>query len=572
MSRKIGLVCVATCGLWLVCIADIAGGTEVERSWRWIEEGVWQPSAAGLREAGGQLGSEVSEWGTKSVPGTGALRYPKNGWVHMAAAGAKKESQSKEAAVCSVNSNRDGDYSVSKVKALGLMRQLKASLAGLRNERTSSLAYEIDDLSGSALIDTDVRLNLGGTKGAIVAYRPLTGWRKDTEGDSDQEIQAVILEGLGVPATPRTGTQDPTLLTLLVFGGKNEIAYSGLDHVEALMPSRDLGYEMVVEYHRQLADGSLAEPVIYPSLRALVEANPADGALLPFVNLDFRTDSFAHHLKDIGARIEKTAQGMVDHVFIIKGPYLLPDDTPVNFSRFLDAMSEVGPLRTKYGDTGNWLTVISADNPDVSNAYLRQPMLARTGTGQVIEEDSRIRTDDGKRRFISKPEVVARRLTTMAELKGDGLKDRKERSSRDLVLRNGDVFASTGIVLEIGVLGQMVRRSHDVEAALGEDEGQGVLERYFDGRPTRGSDRMGLIDLLVFKQGPLEALQSRYATPYWLLMPVMEQDAKKLVQVRVQFSAFREVLMSSEKAARKSNCRFVYIPLGRSYTKLWKAR
>ena len=465
-------------------------------------------------------------------------------------------------AFCQVSPSDKG-LSLNEIQVLDISEASHATLAAKRKTETVGRAYEY--LAGT-LLDSDWVFDMTTSAGTVIAYRPLREPREETLSDgSSIEVFPVTFTSMG-PLRLDGERPETTLpvMHVMVFGGKTETAFSGLDQVEAHLDGLNRMFLLEVEYHQLLPDKSLAEPALYSRLSALVKKQSKNLDPKDFVIVE---DDFASFLLAVEERIVTSGLPKIDHVFIIKSNYTLPEETPLRFGEFLDRMEAIEALPHSGERLKRWISIISGEMVDSSNNYLRQPLIKRFPVGELFEEDSSQPTE--KRRFIANPEALAVKLNAIFSLPFQFSARRVATAPEGLVADGLEVFANKGMLLSESALKHLRDRAERVVAVVKEaPTGADALARLdLDGVELNAA-RAGVIDVIAMSDG-LAPLRSKHVTPPRLRKALMQVEAAEMPQLRgdlQQFLAVLEAVGASLASPQGRDCGHVYLPLARDFS------
>jgi hypothetical protein len=351
-------------------------------------------------------------------------------------------------------------------------------------------------------------------------------------------------------------------LRIVVVSGAAELAFSGLEQIDASLKGGGGGIGLEIAWHVVDEHGALALAGQYPSFTALVRAAADKGLERPDV-LDEAAllallDNFEVLLKS------RTA----DKVFWIKGAYAIPSSIPQRFDRFLASVSDSDAIpHSPAGRPSKWLQIVSARTVGFSLAYLKEPVNSRQ-VGDVMEEVAG--AVSGPRRLINAEDatVMAANLKSVLILSGatvkaagDAPKDQSVPSGK-LVLDASEVFVERGYVLSADAARELQAHLQDVQRLWDGRAIKAEVLAEFAGRTEK--QRPMMLDILQMVDGKAYPRLPRTVAD-WARKPVKDlgaEDSEKARAFVASYAAGTARLVDKlQKAAPSSdsNCSLFYV-------------
>jgi len=431
---------------------------------------------------------------------------------------------------------------------------------GLRSSQTEFKASQYVNVGGPEVFPVDFTFDLTDSKDKLIPYEhgALTG----------AKLWVSFPGGLQWSDAKHKNDPPPkpaVALRIMVVGGPQEVAISGLDKVGAeLKKSSKGGVTVDVYWHGIDASGALLPATHYDSFHALVTAAAAQATGPPAVLDEKQIKTFLNSFEE---ELKKQSTP-VDKVFWVKGGYSIPSSIPERFEQFIKTVSASGALvRTPKGDAGKWLVVVTRWGSDFSFAYLKQPLLSQNA-GDVVEE-----ADSSKNGpLISDTKVWAERLKAAATRHltpgaATVAPASAEAPSGTPVLDAAEVFTQRGYLLSSQTALLLREHLHDVEdlwleagaAAINLESVKAVAAKM-----SKSPSTLTLVDVLQDdNEGGLKLpklLPDGSRKPLVNLTPAEGQAALQFV--RKYLAGAKRAVDSFKRieAARESSCTLLFVP------------
>jgi hypothetical protein len=266
-------------------------------------------------------------------------------------------------------------------------------LVGLRSSQAEVKGFAYVNVGGDDVFPVDFTFDLPDSTDKLLPYEQMLF------KDGKLSVSIRDLEWAKAKSKSEAAAKPGVALRIVVFGGPQEIAISGLDKVGAELKKESKGKVRVDVrwYPINSTSGSLLPARYYDSFGALIEAARKEGTGLA-ARLDER--QIKTFLGSLEEELKKESTP-VDKVFWVKGGYFIPSSIPERFERLIRNVSDSGAiLRTPSGEVGEWLIVLSEYVGNGSSVYLQVPLQSQV-RGKVIEAAS------GSKQLISDPHPLA---------------------------------------------------------------------------------------------------------------------------------------------------------------------
>lgn len=509
----------------------------------------------GGRDAAGEVGGEKTIGSLVDSPaGLGAASAPAKRPLSDVTRSApppdaRAASVTGEPSVCLVSATGDR-FSFETVGAVNTTPEGDGFLAGLRNGARGAALYELLE---NEIFPSDFMMDLGDTTDQLVNFSAHREPREEilsADGETVRKIVAPVTitpEG-AVRLDEAVAADDLAVFRFLVVGGRYAAARAGLAQLEEYLAGLGRSYRVEVEYHEIAEDGVVAPPETFAGLAAFEAAMEESDGEAPIALVG---EKFSAVLDQIGGRIAEAGHESIDHVFLLKFGFTLPEDTAAEFGAFLDEMARAAALPRTGRRPGRWLTIISGYMvvDDLSNAYLAQPLRARLGRGTVV-----VQADDvAEGPYLEDPAPIGESLARILKIKMR-LSGREERAppGRGLVLNGLDIFKSTGVALSIKGLIALDEAIEKTLTAEGEPEWPRGLGAH------------------LTADAALTNVNLRNVGPDWLTEPHGPSRAQPDADWRLELAKLKRVISTVAKdgIGREAECTHFYLPLAPSFTRL----
>ena len=446
-------------------------------------------------------------------------------------------------------------------ESLGLDAALRGKPVGIRSKSETVPIYEL--LEGE-VFPSKFEMSLSESAGKLLSFKPRRRPRIELLGEDKMiEVFPVTLDSPG-PVAIRSDDlrKELPLMTILVFGGRFEAANAELDLFETYLGGLNKTYRLQIEYHAIMGDFDLAAPETYPSLAAFVrtvrdqnrESSITGDDAIRLTN-DGAFDTF---LGSIAMRLKESPHTEIDHVFLLKYGFTVPERAAPRFGEFLDDMAKLKHLPHAGPRALRWITVVSGamNAGDLSNAYLAQPLSVRVGRGDLLTLVSSTDAEKGEKlkRFDAERKRIGGAVSRLFNIKLalNGIKP--PATIVNGVLNGGEIFESTGILFSGDALKSLNRA---VGVFLESREKEEVEDAGTDHARKRLAQRL-------LEIAELPALPIGFAGPDWMNAQVgSHSDADAELSWRSELNKFAADLQRMELAAdkRHDECSHFYIRL-----------